>query len=180
LAKFFSVGKNTTEYQVTETVRLIRSEYFYLKPEDFRLCFDWLRLGKYGRMYDRFDGAIILEALIKYTDERAMEAEKVVRLKQKEDASNLYQIFDSPVLKPVLDKVHKEVTDKLVMKEQEPRRPQMNDVDLYIENLWAKRAMNSRTIGGVTFIQYKGREMAREEFLKLKYQQFKNISQKLL
>lgn len=65
------------EVQVIQTVDLIYSEYPFFKFEDFKLCFNNAKIGKYGISYDRVDGQIIFEWLNTYSNERALEAERM-------------------------------------------------------------------------------------------------------
>lgn len=70
LIEYFNVGKTMGEQQVVQTVKLIIDEYHYLKPEDFRLCFDNAKKGKYGKVFDRIDGAVIFEWLNQHVNNR--------------------------------------------------------------------------------------------------------------
>jgi len=74
--------------QIQETVRLIRKDKDFMeyRPEDFVLCFDRGKVGKYGKNYNRIDGQIILEWLGKYDYERQAEIEAHhIQTKQKVD-----------------------------------------------------------------------------------------------
>lgn len=67
---FFNVGKTMNDIQVAMTCDLIIDAYPYLKLEDLKLCFKNAMLLKYGKLYDRIDGAIIIGWLMGYTQER--------------------------------------------------------------------------------------------------------------
>ena len=60
---FFNVGKTMGSEQITQTVEFILSDFWMLKIDDIKLCFDNAKRGKYGKVYDRMDGAVILEWL---------------------------------------------------------------------------------------------------------------------
>jgi len=47
------------------------TEFYWLKPEDFKLCFNNAKTGKYGQLYNRLDGSVIFEWLNNYQNERA-------------------------------------------------------------------------------------------------------------
>ena len=66
LVDFFNVGKSIGAVQVAQTVDLIIDEYYFFKPDDFKLCFNRAKKGLYGKVYDRIDGAVILEWLGRY------------------------------------------------------------------------------------------------------------------
>lgn len=67
------------DHQVGQTINLIFDDIRLrnLKPDDFKLCFNRMKSGYYGKSYDRIDGQIILEALNHYTDERMNECENL-------------------------------------------------------------------------------------------------------
>lgn len=80
LIAFFNVGKSMNDYQLAETVKLIMQQYYFLKLEDLKLCFDGMKCGRYldgGKLFDRLDGQIILLALQHYTEERIAIAEQL-------------------------------------------------------------------------------------------------------
>ena len=70
LVDFFNVGKSIGAVQVAQTVDLIIDEYYFFKPDDFKLCFNRAKKGLYGKVYDRIDGAVILEWLGRDEKER--------------------------------------------------------------------------------------------------------------
>ena len=70
LINFFNVGKTMGAIQVAQTADLIIEEYYYLKPDDFKLCFNRAKKGYYGKLYDRIDGQVIIDWLSKYDAER--------------------------------------------------------------------------------------------------------------
>lgn len=72
VAMFFNVGKMINEVQVASVANLIIEEYYFLKPDDFKLCFNRAKKGKYGKVYDRIDGQVIFDWLNTYVEERMM------------------------------------------------------------------------------------------------------------
>lgn len=77
LVLFFEVGKTMGADQIKQTVQLVLEDYSHLKPEDFKLCFNRLKKGYYGKLYDRLDGQIILDCLGQYDNERTGEIESI-------------------------------------------------------------------------------------------------------
>ena len=71
---FFSVGKTMGATQVASTADLIIEEFYFLKPDDFKLCFNQAKKGYYGKVYDRIDGQVIFEWLNAYTNDRMTTA----------------------------------------------------------------------------------------------------------
>jgi hypothetical protein len=78
LVNFLNVGKSMNNEQVIQTVDLILQDYWMLKPDDFKLCFNNVKKGVYGKVYDRVDGMLILEWLAAYTDGRLTYSENKV------------------------------------------------------------------------------------------------------
>lgn len=72
------------DLQLAETAKLLLQEYYFLKIEDLRICFDRMKLGHYGQTYDRIDGNVILGALKVYTEERINVAENLTLESHKE------------------------------------------------------------------------------------------------
>lgn len=70
VVSFFNVGKTMNDKQIAQTCDLIMDIYHYLKPEDFKLCFRNAMLRKYGKLYDRLDGSVILDWLATYVMQR--------------------------------------------------------------------------------------------------------------
>lgn len=91
--RFFSLGKAMTDLQLLETAKIVVSEYYFFRLEDFRLFFLKFKRGEYGTLYDRLDGQIILMALSKYREERFAEAERLNYEKHKEILQNEKESF---------------------------------------------------------------------------------------
>ena len=70
LVMLFNVGKTMKDTQAAQTADLIIEEFYFFKPDDFKLCFNRAKKGLYGKVYDRIDGAVILEWLGRYEQER--------------------------------------------------------------------------------------------------------------
>lgn len=75
LVDFFNVGKAMGAVQIAQTADLVIEEYYFFKPDDFKLCFTRVKKGLYGKIYDRIDGQMILEWLHQYKQERCAMAE---------------------------------------------------------------------------------------------------------
>lgn len=73
---FFNVGKTMGKNQVANLALLIIEEFYFFKPDDFKLCFNRAKKGLYGKVYDRLDGQVIFEWLNTYRKERCSTAEE--------------------------------------------------------------------------------------------------------
>lgn len=78
LCNFFNINKNMNVEQIADTVNFIIDTYPIncLTLADVKLCFSWIKSGKYGQIYDRMDGGVILTALHKYFEQRCEIAEE--------------------------------------------------------------------------------------------------------
>lgn len=92
VVKFFNVGKGMNPEQIVQTAKMVAKDYYFLKPEDFKLCFDNAKRGKYGTIYDRMDGVIIFGWLDNYVNGRMNHAEQ-----RSEEKHNEGRFFDSRV-----------------------------------------------------------------------------------
>lgn len=78
---FYNVVRPMSDVQIAGTIDIVLTEYWYLRPEDFKLCFNRAKTGKYGKVLDRMDGSIILSWIEAYVQERDCEIESY-RLKE--------------------------------------------------------------------------------------------------
>ena len=73
LNEFFG-GNDTarflSERQIYDLAKMIAGEYYYLKVTEFMVFFNWLKLGKYGKMYGRVEPMAITTALISFLNDR--------------------------------------------------------------------------------------------------------------
>lgn len=76
IAEFVNVGKNMRDEQIFETAGMILSEYFMLTLADVNLVFKNAKFGRYGAIYDRLDGQVILGWFEKYFKDRCNDAQE--------------------------------------------------------------------------------------------------------
>ena len=69
-----NVGKTMNDTQLGRATELVIEEYYFLKPDDFKLCFNRVMKGVYGQTYDRVDVQVIFGWLDKYVNDRHEEA----------------------------------------------------------------------------------------------------------
>jgi len=73
LVEFFAVdGPNAP--QIEATIELILQEYYYMSIADLKYCFNQVKLGRYGPVYKKIDGGIILGWIARYAKDREAEA----------------------------------------------------------------------------------------------------------
>lgn len=73
--EFFNATETMSDTQAAMTVDLIIEEYPYMKTDDLKLCFKNAMKMKYGRIYNRIDGQIIMSWLREYNKERCSVAD---------------------------------------------------------------------------------------------------------
>lgn len=74
LREFVNVGKKMSDMQTQETAILILETYPSLTIADINLIFKKAKLGKFGSMYDRLDGQLILSWFDLYFSDRCAAA----------------------------------------------------------------------------------------------------------
>ncbi len=90
LRQSLNVGKNLDTLQVYECASLLMEKYWYFRLEEFVYVFKQVKLGKYGKVYDRLDVQVISEWLHLYdTTERLVELDRKRQMEQKTEANTL-------------------------------------------------------------------------------------------
>ena len=74
--EFFNLKEIMSDWQVAMTVDFIIEEYPYLQTDDLVLCFRNAMKGRYGKLYNRIDGQIIMDWLRQYNCERIQAADQ--------------------------------------------------------------------------------------------------------
>lgn len=117
--QYFNLQQPMNAQQLMLTAELIMEEYYYLRVDELRICFRMAMKGEFGPVYNRIDGQIFFEWIIKYMPKRQMVTE---RMKQEQQANNnIYELFNHPQISEAME----QVADKLSIKEapvQESKR----------------------------------------------------------
>lgn len=66
LMGFFNVKYSMDKDMIEDVVEMLITEYRNLTIFDVALCFREVKVGRYGKIYDRLDGGMIMEFFIKY------------------------------------------------------------------------------------------------------------------
>ncbi len=105
--------------QLMLTAELIIEEYYYLRVEEFKMCFRMAMKGEYGPVYNRIDGQVFFEWIRKFFSKRDAVTTRMV--KDQQSNNNIYEMFQHP---QVVDAIQK-AADKLKIEEapaQEAKR----------------------------------------------------------
>lgn len=72
-----NVGKTMNDVQTARACDVILDEFYFLKPDDFKLCFNRAIMGRYGATYDRIDVQVLCGWLNQYVADRMNAADDV-------------------------------------------------------------------------------------------------------
>ena len=85
LQKFFNTKIKLDEDQILDLSEMIVAEYQYLSIFDIAFCFKEGKFGRYGKVYDRLDGGILL-GWIKEWDNKRMSL--IIQRREEEHSRN--------------------------------------------------------------------------------------------
>jgi hypothetical protein len=117
--QYFNLQQPMNPQQLMLTAELIMEEYYYLRVDEFRICFRMAMKGEYGPVYNRIDGQIFFEWIRKYFSKRDAVTNRMV--KNQQSSNNIYEMFQHP---QVVDAIQ-QAADKLKIHEapaQEAKR----------------------------------------------------------
>ncbi len=101
--------------QLMLTAELIMEEYYYLRIEELRMCFRMAMKGEFGPVYNRIDGQVFFEWIVKYMPKRQLITD---RMKQEQQSNNnIYEIFAHPQMNEAMKDVVTKLDAKML---QEP------------------------------------------------------------
>lgn len=91
LVEWFNVGKNMNAAQIKQLANFAYNGYYWMTIQEFKVFFHLAKSNHYGKLYDRLDGAIILDWLNQFERERDLEMEKI-----REERDRIFNIEDKP------------------------------------------------------------------------------------
>lgn len=141
LVQAFNVGKTMDGMQVAFTVNGIKEDYWFIKLEALKLCFDNAKKGKYGTMYDRIDAAVIFGWIDKFLDEQ-VEIAAVER--QKENKQHSQGTIHLEYLKTVSKNLeeNKKIVDMSLI---EPKPRELTEQEKFIQDCFKEFDETHRT-----------------------------------
>lgn len=113
--QYFNLQQPMKPQQLMLTAELIIEKYYYLRVEELRICFRMAMMGEFGTVYNRIDGQIFFEWILKFLPTRQNVTDQMKQ--QQQTNNNIYDIFAHPQLAEALQ----QVSDKLLIKEQPVR-----------------------------------------------------------
>ncbi len=146
--QYFNLQQPMNAQQLMLTAELIMEEYYYLRIEELRVCFRMAMKGEFGPVYNRIDGQVFFEWIVKYMPKRQLITD---RMKQEQQSNNnIYEIFAHPQMNEAMKDVVTKLDAKMLQEPvQEIKRdkPSQFEVDLmreydllpeWSENKWFK------------------------------------------
>jgi hypothetical protein len=113
--QYFNLQQPMNAQQLMLTAELIMEEYYYLRIEELRMCFRMAMKGEFGPVYNRIDGQVFFEWIVKYMPKRQLITD---RMKQEQQSNNnIYEIFAHPQMNEALNDVVQKIEER---KMQEP------------------------------------------------------------
>lgn len=124
LQKSIQLTQPMTPFQIDVAAEIICREYYYLKLEELRLCFINAISGKYGKIYNRIDAAVICEWLSMYVNKRATVSERLNAIDQQ--SNNIYDVFNNDTMRDALKFALEKIDERIVEQpnaEEPDRKP---------------------------------------------------------
>jgi len=136
VADFFNVGKGLTDMQIEQVCILIFEDYYYLTVADLKCCFNKAKKGEYGKLYDRLDGAIIMEWIRTYLEERM---EISAEISKKKHLEKMEYSIGTPMPGYV-----KELITKCEPQKEKTQSLVINDIDPFLMDFFKNEYKNSK------------------------------------
>jgi len=113
--QYFNLQQPMNAQQLMLTAELIMEEYYYLRIEELRMCFRMAMKGEFGPVYNRIDGQVFFEWIVKYMPKRQLITD---RMKQEQQSNNnIYDVFAHPQMNEAMKDVVTKLDAKML---QEP------------------------------------------------------------
>jgi hypothetical protein len=162
LQTYFSLERIMTPYQIEMSVEIIEENFYYFSPDDFRKCFRGAMSGKYGKIYNRLDGAVIMEWLRAYDIERTEIIVQEQMQKQKDEAK---EIMSTESFNNAMQKIMDALSAKYSRKEPEAWESKLTPFEKQVISEFDKlRGLNR-------FAVYNGKEMDFEMYRAVRFQE---------
>ena len=130
-SNFYNVGGAINDYQIQQTAVLIIDTFYYLTIKDFVLCFNMAKAGKFGKLFDRLDGAIFLSWLEQYNELRLQAAQEKAQNEAQEKKKVSIDSAICQVLKKYAKSKPEKVAPKMSIEEcEEKRRADVESIKL--------------------------------------------------
>jgi hypothetical protein len=113
--QYFNLQQPMNAQQLTLTAELIMEEYYYLRIEELRMCFRMAMKGEFGPVYNRIDGQVFFEWIVKYMPKRQFITDRMKQ--EQQNNNNIYDVFAHPQMNEAMKDVVTKLDAKML---QEP------------------------------------------------------------
>lgn len=174
LVQSFNVGKNMDAKQIAFLVQSILKDFYYLKLDELKLCFENIKKGKYGKVFDRLDTATIYDFINAFLDERMECLFDKNHNNEQSDLSNFKDVNPKvlEVLRSAVDStsIEPKQMKKRVLSEQEMLE---QDILKEFDEIHKLKPYDGKEI--MRTIEYNGVNLTQSEFLKVRLTEFNNL-----
>lgn len=127
--QYFNLQQPMNAQQLMLTAELIMEEYYYLRIEELRMCFRMAMKGEFGPVYNRIDGQVFFEWIVKYMPKRQLITD---RMKQEQQTNNnIYELFNHPKMTEAMQDVVTKMDAKMLqVPAQEPKRDNPSQLEI--------------------------------------------------
>ncbi len=179
LIEAFNVGKTMDKMQLGFSVNGIESDYYFLKIDELKYCFEQAKKGRYGTMYDRIDAAVIFGWLDKYLEERTEIAylqniEKNKLFKKEEVAPGIVEILAKAAKKTISDPVNMDLVTPQPRKLTEQEQT-VQDIFKEFDELHRDKPYDSNE--RVRTIPYQNENITQDQFLFIRLEEIKTMNE---
>lgn len=174
LIESFNVGKTMNDMQVVFAVNGIQEDYFFLKPEELKFCFDKAKKGKYGTMYDRIDAAVIFGWIEEFLIERTQ-----VCIDQNIEQAKSFKIGE---INPIYEKLFKEIVKRfpegknINMDLITPVPRERTEEEKIIQDILKEFDELRGFDPGIKFVTYNKKHYSQSEFLYAKIEELNKLN----
>lgn len=176
ISLFVNVGKNMDIDQINQTANLLYEKCMVLKIEDLKLFSKKFRTGEFGKLYDRLDGTIIIEAMDVYFDKRMTYAESIHmqehHQRKKEEKDEIQSEWTKDRLDILKKTANAQVNDDVAKRKPVKREATFQDcwTNFYFtqfDKLFKKEKYRVAAPSG-TYIKYNGTIMDRDRYARFR------------
>jgi hypothetical protein len=180
----FNVGKNMGNDQIVKTVDTIKTDYYFLKISELKFIFSEASKGRYGKVFDRIDLAIICGWIDEFiiqrddmlTDQRIAEQKYQETMKPDENSPALsFASIIADLKKKEIEELRDEVVDRNLVdrpvREKTEQELIVQDIFKEFETLYRDQDDIRPPKEPGRFVRYADKILDIESFLRLKLEE---------
>lgn len=169
LIKSFNLGKTMDESQIEFLVETIRTDYYYLKLPELKLCFNNCKKGMYGTIYDRIDTSVVVSWIEMFLKERFNAIEKI-RKQESDNHKRTLTDFHPSVVDAMknavydIKKVEKKSITKTIKREKTEQELLIQQWFKEFDNIYMQQ-QNGFSDEAIRTIEIEGKKYNQNEFV---------------